>query len=70
MMAKEMLFKKTEARVELMTDIEMINMVRNNIRGGLSFVNQRHFDVEEESAKKREPVSMVYLDAVSSNISS
>lgn len=65
MMAKEMLFKKTGAKVELMTDLEMINMVRQNIRGGLSFVNQRHFCVEEESKKRKEPVSLVYLDAVS-----
>lgn len=32
MMAKEMLFKKTKAEVELLTDIEMIHMVKDNIR--------------------------------------
>lgn len=33
-------------------------------RGGLSYVNQRYFNVAEESEKRGEPVSMVYLDAV------
>ena len=33
-------------------------------RGGLSYVNHRYFNVEEESKKRGEPVSMIYLDAV------
>ena len=64
MMAKEMLLKKTGVEVELLTDPEMIRMVKENIRGGLSYVNQRHFDVEEESARRGEPVSICYVDAV------
>ena len=32
-------------------------------RGGLSFVNVRHFDVEEECKKRGEPVSICYVDA-------
>lgn len=64
MMAKDMLLKKTKAKIELMTDPEMIHMVRDNIRGGLSFVNQRYCNVREEAERTGEPCSIVYLDAV------
>lgn len=64
MMAKEMLFKSTGAEVELLTDPEMIQMIRSNIRGGLSFSNLRYCDIKEESVKKQEQVILAYLDCV------
>ncbi len=63
MMAKDIMLKHTGCRIGLMSDIEMIHMVKSNIRGGLSFVNNRYFNREEEKKTKGEDVSAVYVDA-------
>jgi len=63
MMTKDIMLKTTGVKMELISDIEMIQMLRSNIRGGLSYVNQRHFDVEEESKLREEDVSLLYVDA-------
>jgi len=63
MMAKDIMLKTTNVKMELMSDIDMIQFVRSSIRGGLSFVNNRHFHVEEEKEKRDENVSLVYVDA-------
>jgi hypothetical protein len=47
--------KREKLRLELMTDIDQLLFVENNIRGGLSFVNQRH-------AEKTETKDLLYLD--------
>jgi len=63
MLSKDLMLKMTGAKIDLMHDSEMCAMVRNNIRGGLSYVNQRYFDATKEAEKTGEPRSLVYLDA-------
>ena len=63
MMAKDIMLKKTKVKMELMDDIDMIHFIRSNIRGGLSYVNHRHFHVEEEKIKRGSDTSLVYVDA-------
>lgn len=41
MLAKDIMLKYTQAEVELIHDEEMSNLLQNNIRGGLSFINKR-----------------------------
>ncbi len=40
-LAKDIMLKETGCEIDHMTDYEMIDLVRRNIRGGLSFVNLR-----------------------------
>jgi hypothetical protein len=40
-MAMDVMLKETGACIELMVDQEMVDLIRRNIRGGLSFVNLR-----------------------------
>ena len=63
MLTKDVMLKSTGVEMELMTDIDMIQFVKSNIRGGLSYVNLRHFDKEEEIEKRGEPISVGYVDA-------
>ena len=63
MMTKDIMLKSTNVKMGLLTDVEMVNLVKSNIRGGLSYVNMRHFDCEEEEKKRGEPVCVSYVDA-------
>ncbi len=63
MMTKDIMLKTTGVEMELMTDIDMIHMVRSNIRGGLSYVNHRHFHVARENERRDYDSSVVYVDA-------
>ena len=63
MMAKDIMLKVTNVKMDLLTDIEMINFVKSNIRGGLSYINTRHFNVEKERKKRQIDTSLVYVDA-------
>lgn len=63
MMSKDLMLKMTGVEIDLMHDVEMCAMVRNNIRGGLSYVNQRYFDVEKERKNIGESRSVLYADA-------
>ena len=63
MMAKDIMLKFTRVEMELMSDIDMIHMIRSNIRGGLSYVNTRHFDRAQEKEKKGEDICAAYVDA-------
>ena len=60
-MAKDIMLKMTKVEMGLMHDTDMINMVRSNIRGGLSYANIRHFDTEEGCENKRQAL---YVDQV------
>ena len=71
----QIMLKETEAKVDYMRDLKMIDLVKRNIRGGLSFVNLRHArhepvarpEEEEEGAEGAEEGSLnwllLYLDA-------
>ena len=72
MLTKDIMLKSTGAKLELMHDLEMIQLVRRNIRGGFSYVNTRRFDTEEMEkavaatlpAGEGEPnFSIAYVDA-------
>lgn len=41
----QMMLKKTKVRLELLTNIDQILLVEKGIRGGNSFVSQRHAKV-------------------------
>jgi hypothetical protein len=63
MLAKNIMLKTTDVKMSLMHDPEMVNMVKNSIRGGLSFINTRHFDADEFQKKHNIPCSLLYADA-------
>lgn len=63
MMTKDIMLKYTRVEIEMMSDIDMIQFVKANIRGGLSYVSTRHFDVDVEREKRGEDVSLLYVDA-------
>ena len=50
MMAKDIMLKTTGVEMGLMHDMDMIFFIKNNIRGGLSYVNTRHSVVGPDAA--------------------
>lgn len=63
MLTKDVMLKTTGVRMELLTDLEQVFFFKNALRGGVSYVNVRHFDVEEEREKRGEGVVATYVDA-------
>lgn len=55
MMTKDIMLKTTGVKMSLMSDLDMIFFIKNNIRGGLSFVNTRHTLVGEETDQTLNP---------------
>lgn len=55
-LSMDMFLKRTNIEIELLTDSDMLNFIQNSIRGGMSFINQRHVITNEEE-------SMIYIDA-------
>lgn len=51
----DIFLKNSNAKIELLTDINMVNFIENNIRGGLSFINQRYVTNDNEE--------LLYIDA-------
>ena len=62
MLSKDLMLKVTGCEMELLSDIEQIQMIRNGIRGGLSYVANRYYNCKEEEEKTGENRSLVYLD--------
>ena len=56
MLSKDLMLKMTGVKIELIQDPQMSNLVQHNIRGGLSYINQR-------LACSRSGFSLLYLDA-------
>ena len=54
---EESMKKKTKVKYELMTDINQILMVENNIRGGVSYIANRHAKPENKNEE------IIYIDA-------
>ena len=52
------MLKQTGVRIECLSDIDMILFLEGAIRGGVSFINQRHHEVENEKSD-----TMLYIDA-------
>lgn len=57
----DFMLKKTKNEIELITDIDQLLMVENNIRGGLSFINQRSAINDENSIELEK--ELLYIDA-------
>ena len=51
------MLKSTKVELELISDHEMVDLLKRNIRGGLSFVGRRHAESGEDSG------DIVYIDA-------
>ena len=62
-LSKDMFLKSSGAQIELVSDADMIEFFRANIRGGLSYVNQRYTSSKEESRRKGRKVHTLYSDA-------
>jgi len=61
MIAKDIMLKTTGVKIEQMSDLEMIHFVKDNIRGGLSYVNTRYF--HEDVPCGGEKGTALYVDA-------
>ncbi len=62
MMSLDMMLKYTDCEISLIRDQEMSDLLQRNIRGGFSFINQRHAEATPGDFEEL-PNSMVYLDA-------
>ena len=49
----------TKVEIELLTDIDQILFVEDNIRGGVSFINDRYIVEEKDVTEK---TSLLYID--------
>lgn len=59
----DIMLRKTGVRLELMRDIDQILFVENNIRGGVSFINQRLCSASSSvSTEVEEEDEMLYID--------
>ncbi len=56
MLAKDLMLKQTGVKIQLIADRGMAEPIRSNIRGGVSYINNR-------LCKEREGLSICYLDA-------
>lgn len=62
MMSKDIMLKFTNCEIDFIRDLEMLHLIRRNIRGGLSFIGHRHIDVDEETRRRCEALVLTYLD--------
>ena len=62
-LTKDALLKTSGVQIDYMRDLDMINMVRKNIRGGLSYVGTRHLDVDQASKEAGTPVTCLFVDS-------
>ena len=59
MMSLDIMLNKTNAQLELLWDHEMYDRFQSNIRGGMSYIGQRHADVSDVNSDE----SIMYFDA-------
>lgn len=60
-----MMLKSTKVQIELLTDINKILFVEQNIRGGMSYINMRYSTTkpnEEEEIPGEVPSEIIYID--------
>ena len=62
-LTKDAMLKVTGVELEYMQDLEMIQLLRENIRGGLSYAATRYLNVEEENKVRKSPISLGYFDS-------
>jgi hypothetical protein len=61
-MAYDVMLKTTKVRIETLSDIDMVMFFEQNIRGGVSFINQRHCKATTSNQEVDEHVDILYLD--------
>jgi len=64
-MAMDIMLKRSEVEIELMSDQEMVDLLQKNIRGGLSFANVRHSTrvTSDDTDNEKDHRVMCYVDA-------
>jgi hypothetical protein len=55
------MLKSTRIEIELLTDIDKLLFIEENIRGGVSYINQRHC---QQSSGKEKTVDMKLIDGI------
>lgn len=59
-----MMLKSTEVQIELLTSIDKILFVEQNVRGGMSYINQRYCATTRgsENLDSNTPDEIIYID--------
>lgn len=60
-----MMLKSTKVEIELLTDVDQILFIEQNIRGGMSYINQRYCkggpSIDEHSGETKHS-ELLYID--------
>lgn len=63
-MAYDVMLKTTRVKIEQITDLDMMMFFEDNIRGGVSFINQRHCKATSSNKAIDEHIEMLYIDGM------
>ena len=61
-LVKDVMLSTTGAELELLSDPEMVHMLKDNLRGGVSYIATRYLDKKELRDFYREDYAMAYVD--------
>jgi hypothetical protein len=56
------MLKSTKIEIELLTDVDKLLFIEENIRGGVSYVNQRHCEKREAEGGNGKATDLKLID--------
>ena len=59
----DIMLKETDVELELLSDIDMVNFIETSLRGGLSYVNERHVKLPEDYDVDKTKEWLLYVDS-------
>ena len=62
-LSRDIMMRVSRVRLDYMSDLSMINVIKRSIRGGLSYASLRHADIHEMEQKTGKKHTILYVDA-------